>query len=66
MLRIDPSVMPTMAKTPTLAMWELEQLRTLENVVRRGHLLSVEPRATDLRRRIRPRRQRRPGRPLCR
>lgn len=41
MLRIDPSVMPTMAKTPTLAMWELEQLRTLENVVRRGHLLSV-------------------------
>lgn len=41
MLRIDPSVMPTMAKTPTLATWELEQLRTLENVVRRGHLLSV-------------------------
>ncbi|HKX68222.1 MAG TPA: FAD/NAD(P)-binding protein [Intrasporangium sp.] len=41
MLRIDPSVMPTMAKTPTLAMWELEQLRTLENVVRRGHLLAV-------------------------
>ena len=41
MLRIDPSVMPTMAKTPTLAMWELDQLRTVENVVRRGHLLSV-------------------------
>ncbi|MFE6648111.1 NAD(P)-binding protein, partial [Nocardioides sp. NPDC057772] len=34
MLRIDPSVMPTMAKAPTLATWELEQLRTLENVVR--------------------------------
>ena len=41
MLRIDPSVMPTMAKTPTLAMWELEQLRSLENVVRRGHLLAA-------------------------
>lgn len=41
MLRIDPSIMPTMAKTPTLAMWELEQLRSLENVVRRGHLLAA-------------------------
>jgi hypothetical protein len=30
-----------MAKTPTLAMWELEQLRSLENVVRRGHLLAA-------------------------
>ena len=28
MLRIDRSVTPTMAKTPTLATWELEQLRT--------------------------------------
>ena len=28
MLRIDRSVTPTMAKTPTLAAWELEQLRT--------------------------------------
>lgn len=42
MLRIDRSVMPTMAKTPTLASWELEQLRTLENVVRRGHVRRVE------------------------
>ena len=41
MLRIDPSIMPTMAKTPTLAMWELEQLRSLEHVVRRGHLLAA-------------------------
>jgi hypothetical protein len=41
MLRIDRAVTPTMAKTPTLAMWELQQLRTIENVVRRGHLLSV-------------------------
>jgi hypothetical protein len=42
MLRIDRAVMPTMAKTPTLATWELEQLRTLENVVRRGHIKTVE------------------------
>ena len=41
MLRIDRTVTPTMAKTPTLATWELEQLRTLENVVRRGHLQGV-------------------------
>lgn len=42
MLRIDRAVMPTMAKTPTLATWELAQLRTVENVVRRGHLHHVE------------------------
>lgn len=42
MLRVDRSVMPTMAKAPTLAKWELDQLRTLENVVRRGHIESVE------------------------
>jgi len=42
MLRVDRTVMPTMAKAPTLATWELEQLRTLENVVRRGHIEGVE------------------------
>lgn len=42
MLRIDRSLTPTMAKTPTLATWELDQLRTLENVVRRGHVESVD------------------------
>ncbi|MDQ4113355.1 MAG: NAD(P)/FAD-dependent oxidoreductase [Actinomycetota bacterium] len=42
MLRIDRSVMPTMAKAPTLATWELEQLRTLENVVRRGRIRHVD------------------------
>jgi hypothetical protein len=41
-LRIDRTVAATMAKAPTLAMWELEQLRTLENVVRRGHLTHVD------------------------
>jgi hypothetical protein len=42
MLRIDRTVTPTMAKTPTLATWELEQLRTLENLVRRGHIHTVD------------------------
>lgn len=42
MLRIDRSVTPTMAKTPTLATWELDLLRTIENVVRLGHVRRVE------------------------
>ncbi len=41
MLRIDRSVTPTMAKSPTLGRWELELLRTVEDVVRHGHLRSV-------------------------
>ena len=40
-LRIDPTVVPTMAKTPTLGAWELELLRTIGSVVRRGHLRQV-------------------------
>jgi hypothetical protein len=42
MLRIDRSVTPTMAKTPTLAQWELDRLRTIDHVVRLGHLENVE------------------------
>ncbi|GAB3251910.1 NAD(P)/FAD-dependent oxidoreductase [Nocardioides dilutus] len=42
LLRIDRSVMGTMAKTPTLATWELDLLRTIENVVRLGHIQSVD------------------------
>jgi hypothetical protein len=41
MLRVDPSVAPTMAKTPTLAAWELDVLRTIERVVRLGHVKHV-------------------------
>ncbi len=41
MMRIDRSVTPTMAKAPTLGEWELELLRTIQDVVRRGHLMSV-------------------------
>jgi hypothetical protein len=43
MLRVDRSVTPTMAKTPTLAEWELELLRSIEHVVRLGHIRSVRP-----------------------
>lgn len=41
MLRIDRNVIPTMAKTPTLAAWELDLLRTIENVVRLGKIERV-------------------------
>ncbi len=43
MLRIDPATTPTMARTPTLARWELDLLRTVGDVVRLGHLRRVEP-----------------------
>jgi hypothetical protein len=43
MLRIDRSVTPTMAKTPTLATWELDLVRTIDDVIRRGHLRAVAP-----------------------
>jgi hypothetical protein len=33
--------MPTMAKTPTLGAWELDLLRTIEHVVRLGHVQHV-------------------------
>ena len=42
MLRIDPSVMPTMAKAPTLAQHELDAVRRIEDVVRLGHLRRVD------------------------
>ncbi len=41
MLRFDRDVVPTMAKTPTLGTWELDVLRTVENVVRLGHVRQV-------------------------
>jgi hypothetical protein len=41
MLRIDDGAVPTMAKTPTLGRWELDLLRTIERVVRLGHIQRV-------------------------
>jgi hypothetical protein len=43
MLRVDRSVTPTMAKAPTLAQWELDRLRTIDHVVRLGHVRRAEP-----------------------
>ncbi|MBO0826613.1 MAG: NAD(P)-binding protein [Streptosporangiales bacterium] len=43
MLRIDRGVTPTMAVAPTLAQWELDRLRTIEDVVRLGHVRHAEP-----------------------
>jgi hypothetical protein len=43
MVRIDESVLPTMAKTPTIGQWEIDQLRSIEDVVRSGHLQHVDP-----------------------
>ncbi len=44
MLRIDRSVLPTMAKAPTLGRWELELLRTIERVVRLGRVKHITSR----------------------
>jgi len=44
MLRVDTDVVPTMAKTPTLAAWELDLLRTIDTVVRLGHVKHVTSR----------------------
>lgn len=41
MLRVQDDVVPTMAKTPTLGAWELELLRSLDRVVRMGHVRDV-------------------------
>ncbi len=41
-LRIDPSVRPTMGKGPTLTVAELQGLRRIENVVRLGHVRRIE------------------------
>jgi hypothetical protein len=41
MLRVDRSVTPTMAKSPTLGTWELDLLRRIDNVVRLGHIITA-------------------------
>jgi NAD(P)-binding Rossmann-like domain len=48
MLRIDEQVTPTMAKAPTLGTWELELLRSIEHIVRLGHVQHVTARAIAL------------------
>ncbi|MGQ0833127.1 MAG: NAD(P)-binding protein [Microthrixaceae bacterium] len=41
MFRVDTERVPTMAKAPTLGRWELDLLRTIEDVVRLGHIKHV-------------------------
>jgi hypothetical protein len=40
--RVDRSVRPTMYKSATIADWEIDLLRTIENVVRLGHVRRIE------------------------
>ncbi len=44
MLRIDSDSAPTMARAPTLGLWELNLLRTIDHVVRLGHVKCVTER----------------------
>jgi hypothetical protein len=42
MLRVDRDVVPTMARTPTLGAWELDLLRSIDRVVRHGHVRTID------------------------
>ena len=64
MLRIDRGTMPTMARAPTLGTWELDLLRSIEHVVRLGHVRSVRRGRLELEGRRRRDRRGRRGRPL--
>jgi hypothetical protein len=43
MLRVDPRVVPTMFRGPTVSTGEVEQLRRIEDVVRLGRVRRIEP-----------------------
>jgi hypothetical protein len=43
LMRIDTQVVPTMFRCATLSRAELAELRSVSNVVRRGHVLRIEP-----------------------
>ncbi|MEE3067638.1 MAG: NAD(P)-binding protein [Actinomycetota bacterium] len=42
LLRIDPAVRPTMYRCATVTQAELDQLRRIGDIVRKGHLLAIE------------------------
>lgn len=48
LLRLDPSVVPTMYHGATLTVAELERLRTIENVVRLGRIKTIRTDAIEL------------------
>ncbi len=43
MLRLDPDVRPAMFHYPTISKAEVDILRTIKNVVRKGHVHRIEP-----------------------
>ncbi len=43
MVRIDPAVKPGMVHYATISLGEIEQLRRIENVIRKGHVRAIEP-----------------------
>jgi hypothetical protein len=43
LMRVDPSVEPTMYRCAILSQAEVEQLRRIDDVVRMGHVQSIEP-----------------------
>jgi hypothetical protein len=45
LLRIDPSIRPAMYRCATVSHPELEQLRRINDIVRMGHVQSIEPSA---------------------
>lgn len=42
LLRVDPGVRPTMYRCATVTRAELEQLRRIDDIVRKGHVLRIE------------------------
>jgi hypothetical protein len=50
MLRIDPTLQPSMVKGATVSLGELDELRRIENVVRLGHVEAIHPDAIMLER----------------
>lgn len=48
MLRLDTAVTPTMAKAPTLGRWERDLLRSVDHVVRLGHVRAARRGRLDL------------------
>jgi NAD(P)-binding Rossmann-like domain len=42
MLRTDPDVVPTMMKGGTASVWEVDQLRRIDNVIRLGHVKRID------------------------
>ena len=43
MVRIDPKVKPQMMHYATISLGEIEQLRRIQNVIRKGHVRAIEP-----------------------